>query len=89
MKKRIYILFVFFIALVVQATYAQSFVVKGQVKSQDEDEPLIGVAVMQEGTTNGVTTDLDGNYVIEVKGANQAVLAFSYVGMKSQKHTIN
>ena len=89
MKKRIYILFVFFIALVVQATYAQSFVVKGQVKSQDEDEPLIGVAVMQEGTTNGVTTDLDGNYVIEVKGANQAVLAFSYVGMKSQKHTVN
>lgn len=89
MKKDIFFLFVFLLALVAQTSYAQSFVVKGQVKSQDDNEPLIGVAVMQEGTTNGVTTDLDGNYVIELKGANQAVLAFSYVGMKSQKHTVN
>lgn len=89
MKKDIFFLFVFLLALVAQTSYAQSFVVKGQVKSQDDNEPLIGVAVMQEGTTNGVTTDLDGNYVIEVKGANQAVLAFSYVGMKSQKQTVN
>lgn len=88
MKKRIYFLFVFLTVLAVQMANAQSFLVKGQVKTYEDDEALIGVAVMQEGTTNGVTTDFDGNYVIELKGTN-ATLVFSYVGMKTQKHVVD
>lgn len=88
MKKRIYFLFVFLTVLAVQIANAQSFLVKGQVKTYEDDEALIGVAVMQEGTTNGVTTDFDGNYVIELKGTN-ATLVFSYVGMKTQKHVVD
>lgn len=68
---------------------AQSFIVKGQVVSKDGNEPLIGVAIMQEGTTNGITTDFDGNYTLEISGVERAKLIFSYVGMKSQEHMVD
>lgn len=42
-------------------------------------EPLIGVNVSLQGTTNGTITDIDGKYSLEVP-ASQAVLQFSYVG---------
>lgn len=44
-------------------------------------QPLIGVTVMEKGTTNGAITDFDGNYSLNV-GEN-AVLQFSYVGYKT------
>ena len=89
MKRRIILLFVFLITIVSQSIYAQAFIVKGQVTSKDDNEPLIGVAVMQEGTTNGVTTDFDGNYTIEIRDTQNATLVFTYVGMKSQKHSVD
>lgn len=82
-------MFVFLITIVSQSIYAQAFIVKGQVTSKDDNEPLIGVAVMQEGTTNGVTTDFDGNYTIEIRDTQNATLVFTYVGMKSQKHSVD
>lgn len=90
MSKKIIHLFAFLFMLIVpQSFWAQSFVVKGQVTSHEDNEPLIGVAIMQEGTTNGVVTDFDGNYAIELKGVDKAVLVFSYIGMKTQLHTVN
>lgn len=89
MKRRTTLLFVFLFALITQSLFAQSFIVKGQVTSKDDKEPLIGVAVMQEGSTNGVTTDFDGNYTIEIKGLDKASLVFSYVGMVTQKHVVS
>lgn len=44
-------------------------------------EPLIGVTIMEKGTTNGSITDYDGNYSLSVPG--NAVLQFSYIGYKS------
>ena len=32
------------------------------VVSAEDNEPMIGVTIMQEGTSNGVVTDIDGNY---------------------------
>ena len=46
--------------------------------------PLPGVTVLEKNTTNGVQTDFDGNYSMDVN-SNQAILIFSYVGMKSQE----
>ena len=90
MNRKIIHLFVFLFMLIVpQSFWAQSFVVKGQVTSHEDNEPLIGVAIMQEGTTNGVVTDFNGNYAIELKGVDKAVLVFSYIGMKTQLHTVN
>lgn len=43
-------------------------------------EPLIGVTVREQGTTNGTITNADGSYSLSV-GSN-AVLTFNYVGYK-------
>lgn len=62
-------------------TYAQ-IKVSGTVVDENE-EPLIGVSVVEEGNTTGTVTDIDGNFYITVKNQN-SVLNFSYVGYKSQ-----
>lgn len=49
------------------AANAQKITVTGVVTDADYyDEPIIGAAVVEVGTTNGVITDLDGCYIIEV-----------------------
>ncbi|MCD8165316.1 MAG: SusC/RagA family TonB-linked outer membrane protein [Bacteroides sp.] len=45
--------------------------------------PLIGVNVVEKGTTNGNITDLEGNFLLNVSPG--AVLQFSYVGYVSQE----
>ena len=75
--------------LTFHSAFAQNFVVKGTVVSHEDNEPLIGVTILQEGTTNGVVTDIDGNYSFEVKGASNATLVFSYIGYASQSHKVN
>ena len=46
-------------------------------------EPLIGASVLQQGTSNGVITDIDGKYSIKCRP--EATLEFSYVGMVKQE----
>jgi len=50
----------------------------------DDDYPMPGVTVIEKGTSNGVITDVDGNYSISVAG-EQSVLQFSFVGMLTQE----
>jgi TonB-linked SusC/RagA family outer membrane protein len=60
--------------------------VKGVVTSDADGLPLIGVNVVQKGTTNGVVTDIDGNYELTVPAGAQ--LDFSYIGFHSQQVSI-
>ncbi len=61
---------------------AQSQVtLSGQVVD-DFGDPLMGVGVIQQGTTNGVATDIDGMYSITVPAG--ATVEFSYIGFKPQ-----
>jgi TonB-linked SusC/RagA family outer membrane protein len=74
-----------FLMLVFSATaiFAQgNITVTGTVTSQKNNVPLLGVNVIQEGTSNGVVTDLEGNYSISVPA--NAELNFSYIGFKSK-----
>ncbi|WP_205461793.1 SusC/RagA family TonB-linked outer membrane protein [Mangrovibacterium lignilyticum] len=50
--------------------------------------PLPGVTIAVKGTMNGTITDFDGNYTISNIPAD-AVLTFSFVGMKSQEITLD
>lgn len=50
----------------------------------DSREALIGVTVIEEGTSNGVVTDLDGKFTIKVSSP-QSVLVFSSIGYITQK----
>ncbi|MBC6999068.1 TonB-dependent receptor [Cytophaga sp. FL35] len=71
--------------LFVSASWAQT-VVTGTV-TDDQNIPLPGSSVVEKGTTNGVTTDFDGNFSIEV--ADDATLIISYLGYAPQEVTIN
>ena len=66
--------------LATTALFAQNKV-KGTVS--DNLGPAIGVSVVEKGTSNGVITDLDGNYEITVKPG--ATLVFSSIGYATQE----
>lgn len=86
--RRFILMFISLACFGVQISLAQNFVVKGKVVSEDGNEPLIGVSILQEGTSYGVVTDFDGNYAIEIKNATAVSLRFSYIGMQSQLHFV-
>ena len=50
-------------------------------------ESMIGVSILEKGTTNGVVTDIDGNYTLTVNQG--ATLVFSYVGYVTQELVAN
>ena len=66
--------------LISSAMYAQKRVTG--VVLDDQQYPIPGATIMERGTSNGVITDVNGNYSIEVAG-NESVLIFSFVGMAS------
>ena len=74
------VLFSSALLLVSSLTFAQSKV-SGTVKDAN-GEPLIGVSVVEEGTSNGAVTDIYGNYTLNVKPG--AKLKISYVGFTPQ-----
>lgn len=49
-------------------------------------EPLIGVSILEVGTTNGTITDIDGNFTLSVNEG--ATLEISYIGYKTQTMTV-
>lgn len=69
-------------SLVTMSGYAQSKTVTGKI-IDSTGEPVIGASVLVKGTTNGVISDIDGNFSIQGV-ANDAVLQISFVGYKAQ-----
>lgn len=61
--------------------------VSGSVTDAESGTPLPGVNVIEKGTTNGTTTDFDGNFSITV--GDNATLQFSYVGFQAQEIAVN
>lgn len=60
--------------------------VTGRV-SDKNGELLIGVVVMEKGTSNGTTTDFNGTYNLKIS-SNNAVLEVSYLGYESQERKV-
>ncbi|MFC4872483.1 SusC/RagA family TonB-linked outer membrane protein [Negadavirga shengliensis] len=73
-----------FILLCGVSVMAQSGNTVSGVVADANGELLPGVSVLEKGTTNGVVTDLDGQFTIRVT-SNEAVLSFSFIGMKTQE----
>ena len=63
------------------AAFAQTIPVKGTVLDTN-GEPIIGATIMVVGTNNGVSSDLDGKFTINVKPGS--ILSVRYVGCKPQ-----
>lgn len=63
-----------------------SITVSGRVLDNN-GQPVIGAAVVEQGTTNGVVTDIDGNYTIKVPSS--ASLEVSFIGYSSSVEAVN
>ena len=67
--------------------FAQNITITGKV-TDTTGEPLIGVTIQVQGTTNGTITDMDGNFTLE-DVVPDGILDISYVGMESQEVAVN
>ena len=71
--------------LIFVALFAGVVSMRAQVSGvivDESGEPIIGASILEQGTTNGTITDLDGNFLLQA--AEGAILEFSYVGYASQ-----
>ncbi|MGV8095001.1 MAG: TonB-dependent receptor [Mangrovibacterium sp.] len=66
----------------ITASLQQQNSVSGKV-TDSSGSPLPGVTVVVKGTTQGIITDVDGNFTIQC--SSNAILVFSFVGMKTQE----
>lgn len=71
-----------------QVSLAQETIkVTGKITDSSNKESIPGVNVVVKGTTNGVVTDFDGNYTLDVPDRN-SVLVYSFVGYNSQEISV-
>lgn len=85
MKKRLLLLTLF--ATIGMQAMAQTRVVKGKVLDEN-GEPMPGASVMIKGTTSGTTTDMDGNYTIELQD-DQKTLVIKSIGVQDKEVQVN
>jgi TonB-linked SusC/RagA family outer membrane protein len=77
-------LFVCLFLLPLCSVFGQSTItVKGKAVD-DNSQPMPGVAVFEKGTTNGTSTNANGEYTLTVSG-QKAVLVFSFIGYTSEE----
>ncbi len=85
MIKKIHYYLMVLSLLCVQMVTAQT--ISGTVTDGETGMPIPGANVIQKGTSNGVSTDFDGNYTIEVSESS-AILQFSSLGFTSQEVSV-
>lgn len=60
--------------------------IKGKIVDED-GIPILGANIIEKGTTNGVISDLDGNFKISVSNKNSQLI-ISYIGFVTQEITV-
>lgn len=65
---------------------AQTIEISGTVLDSGKT-PIIGASVLEKGTTNGIITDIDGNFTLSV--SPNGTISISYVGYQTQEIHIN
>ncbi|MCD7936212.1 MAG: TonB-dependent receptor [Tannerellaceae bacterium] len=75
----------FLLNMLPQLIHAQQ--IKGTIT--DENEPLPGVVVMIRELNSGAVTDLDGNFLLNVRNTGKYVVEISYVGYQSKQITVD
>lgn len=73
----------FLLVLLAAFTMTLQAQITGTVLEASTDFPIIGASVVEVGTTNGVITDFDGNFILNV--AEGVQIEISYMGFQSQK----
>src|SRR5688500_2924753 len=70
--------------LLLLAKFASAQTVTGKVAAQADGAPIPGVSVVLKGTTEGTTTDANGEYTIRLT-TSDPVLVFSFIGFSTQE----
>ncbi len=86
MNKKIFSFLTLVSLLFFQGLVAQNTTVSGTV-SDASGVPLPGVNVVEKGTSNGTSTDFDGNYTINV--SSSATLVFSSLGYETKEISVD
>jgi TonB-linked SusC/RagA family outer membrane protein len=79
--------YMFAILIFTSAVIYSQNTVSGTVTSVEDGQPVPGANVLVKGTTNGASTDFDGNFTLENVSA-ESVLQISYLGYKSLEITV-
>ena len=82
--------FIIFLSLVAgpfSSLLAQQ-VIKGSVRDLDASIPLIGATIVISGTTEGVTSDLDGDFRLETDRTFPLDIVISFMGYQAQTITV-
>lgn len=65
--------------------WAQERTVRGVISDASTGDPIPGVVVMIKGTNNGVSTDLDGQYILPLNGQKDPVIVIRSIGYTTQE----
>ncbi|NJN77452.1 MAG: hypothetical protein HC803_03275 [Saprospiraceae bacterium] len=88
MKEQILILIAVFITTFVNAQ-SSNFEISGTIKDAETGELLIYTTVFQVGTVNGTTSDIDGNFRLEIEDKTHDKIEFSFIGYETQVITLD
>ncbi|MFD1293332.1 SusC/RagA family TonB-linked outer membrane protein [Lutibacter holmesii] len=77
---------IFFLGMLLLGAVAQAQSISGTVS--DANGPLPGASIVVKGTSNGTTTDFDGNYSLD-NVAGDAVLVVTFMGYGTQEVNVN
>lgn len=76
------------LVLLTSAAFAQDRItISGKVLDKGNGDPLIGVNIVQQGTTNGTISDIDGKFSLSVEKNSNILI--SYIGYKAQELVAN
>lgn len=74
----------FFWVILLFSCISNAQTLTGSVFDEKTKEPLYGVSVYFDGTTNGTATDTQGKFVISYKASTESALVISYLGYDSK-----
>ena len=60
--------------------------ISGKVMNKETGEPLVAVNILEKGTTNGTTTNAEGQFELNLI-QQEAILIFSYIGFGTSNPT--
>lgn len=61
--------------------------VSGKITAEEDGEALVGATITEKGTTNGTTSDVNGNFKLNV--SDRATLVVSFIGYAPQELSVN
>jgi len=82
-KKEYFLAIIFMLVATINVSAQEVKIISGIVTSDKDAMPIPGVNVLIKGTTNGISSGIDGEYAI--KALSSDILVFSYIGYESQE----